>query len=167
MVLHGCPLKVDARKGENDSFFGSSYQIWRMWGRIFVQDWILNNFLGFKLSLDRSGTCWLSISCWFAMFVLWYWKKGVEFVFLDLLQPKWNNRIDNVGSSLFINCILNLYHHRLGPRNRLLILSSDGLYQYFTSEEAMSEVELFIQWSPEGDPAQHLIDIGFCPIFVI
>ncbi|KVH94626.1 probable protein phosphatase 2C 23 [Cynara cardunculus var. scolymus] len=81
-----------------------------------------------------------------------------------LKQPKWNDallemfRIDYVGSSPYINCIPNLYHHKLGPRDRFLILSSDGLYQYFTNEEAVSEVELFIQWSPEGDPAQHLIE---------
>ncbi|XP_076911232.1 putative protein phosphatase 2C 23 [Bidens hawaiensis] len=81
-----------------------------------------------------------------------------------LKQPKWNDallemfRIDYVGNSPYINCIPSLYHHRLGPRDRFLILSSDGLYQYFTNEEAVSEVELFIQWSPEGDPAQHLIE---------
>ena len=85
-------------------------------------------------------------------------------VCLDFLQPKWNDallemfRIDYVGSSPYINCVPNLYYHRLGPRDRFLILSSDGLYQYFTNEEAVSEVELFIQWSPEGDPAQHLIE---------
>ncbi|KAI8523814.1 hypothetical protein RHMOL_Rhmol13G0101300 [Rhododendron molle] len=81
-----------------------------------------------------------------------------------LKQPKWNNallemfRIDYVGTSPYINCLPHLYHHRLGPRDRFLILSSDGLYQYFTNEEAVSEVELFIAWSPEGDPAQHLVE---------
>ncbi|KAM7258340.1 hypothetical protein ACFE04_014081 [Oxalis oulophora] len=47
---------------------------------------------------------------------------------------------------------------RLGPKDRFLILSSDGLYQYFTNEEAVSEVELFITLQPEGDPAQHLVE---------
>ncbi|KAK6142150.1 hypothetical protein DH2020_006961 [Rehmannia glutinosa] len=81
-----------------------------------------------------------------------------------LKQPKWNDallkvfRIDFVGTSPYINCLPSLYHHRLGPRDRFLILSSDGLYQYFTNEEAVSEVELFISWSPEGDPAQHLVE---------
>ncbi|KAH7836642.1 hypothetical protein Vadar_003807 [Vaccinium darrowii] len=81
-----------------------------------------------------------------------------------LKQPKWNNallemfRIDYVGNSPYLNCLPHLYHHRLGPRDRFLILSSDGLYQYFTNEEAVSEVELFIAWAPEGDPAQHLIE---------
>ncbi|KAG9128791.1 hypothetical protein Leryth_009574 [Lithospermum erythrorhizon] len=81
-----------------------------------------------------------------------------------LKQPKWNNallemfRIDYVGTSSYINCLPSLYHHKLGPRDRFLVLSSDGLYQYFTNEEAVSEVELFISWSPEGDPAQHLVE---------
>ncbi|KAI3832778.1 hypothetical protein MKW98_002324 [Papaver atlanticum] len=81
-----------------------------------------------------------------------------------LKQPKWNNallqvfRIDFVGSSPYINCLPSLYHHRLGHRDRFLILSSDGLYQYFTNEEAVSEVESFITSSPDGDPAQHLIE---------
>lgn len=80
------------------------------------------------------------------------------------LQPKWNNallemfRIDYIGTSPYINCLPSVYHHQLGPRDRFLILSSDGLYQYFTNEEAVSEVELFISWSPEGDPAQHLVE---------
>ncbi|XP_051134247.1 probable protein phosphatase 2C 4 [Andrographis paniculata] len=81
-----------------------------------------------------------------------------------LKQPKWNNallemfRIDYVGTYPYINCLPSLYHHRLGLRDRFLILSSDGLYQYFTNEEAVSEVELFLSWSPEGDPAQHLVE---------
>ncbi|KAK9154290.1 hypothetical protein Sjap_001770 [Stephania japonica] len=81
-----------------------------------------------------------------------------------LKQPKWNNallemfRIDYVGMSPYINCFPSLYHHRLGPKDRFLILSSDGLYQYFTNEEAVSQVEWFIATSPEGDPAQHLVE---------
>lgn len=82
-----------------------------------------------------------------------------------LKQPKWNNallemfRIDYVGRSPYINCLPSLHHHRLGPKDRFLILSSDGLYQYFTNEEAVSEVELFIALQPEGDPAQHLVEL--------
>ncbi|XP_057970904.1 probable protein phosphatase 2C 23 [Malania oleifera] len=81
-----------------------------------------------------------------------------------LKQPKWNNallemfRIDYVGANPYITCSPSLYHHRLSPKDRFLILSSDGLYQYFTNEEAVSEVELFIAAFPEGDPAQHLIE---------
>lgn len=81
-----------------------------------------------------------------------------------LKQPKWNNallemfRIEYVGTAPYISCFPWLYHHRLDHRDRFLILSSDGLYQYFTNEEAVNEVELFISSWPEGDPAQHLVE---------
>ncbi|PON36718.1 Protein phosphatase [Parasponia andersonii] len=81
-----------------------------------------------------------------------------------LKQPKWNNallevfRIDYIGTSPYITCTPSLYHHRVGTKDKFLILSSDGLYQYFTNEEAVSEVELFITLQPEGDPAQHLVE---------
>ncbi|OMO67773.1 phosphatase 2C (PP2C)-like protein [Corchorus capsularis] len=81
-----------------------------------------------------------------------------------LKQPKWNNallemfRIDYKGTSPYITCTPSLHHHKLGPKDRFLILSSDGLYQYLTNEEAVSEVELFIAMQPEGDPAQHLVE---------
>lgn len=83
---------------------------------------------------------------------------------LVLLQPKWNNallemfRIDYVGTSPYITCSPSLLHHRLEPKDKFLILSSDGLYQYFTNEEAVSEVEMFVSMFPEGDPAQHLVE---------
>ncbi|KAM3217285.1 putative protein phosphatase 2C 23 [Capsicum annuum] len=81
-----------------------------------------------------------------------------------LKKPKWNNallevfRIDYIGNSPYINCLPSLYHHTLGSRDKFLILSSDGLYQYFTNEEAVSEVETFMSIFPEGDPAQHLVE---------
>lgn len=67
-------------------------------------------------------------------------------------------RIDYVGTLPYINCLPSLYHHRLGHRDRFLILSSDGLYQYLTNEEAVNEVETFMTSFPEGDPAQHLVE---------
>ncbi|KAL5218900.1 hypothetical protein ABZP36_019584 [Zizania latifolia] len=81
-----------------------------------------------------------------------------------LKQPKWNDallemfRIDYVGSSPYISCNPSLFHHKLSTRDRFLILSSDGLYQYFTNEEAVAHVEMFIATTPEGDPAQHLVE---------
>ncbi|KAL3536398.1 hypothetical protein ACH5RR_004859 [Cinchona calisaya] len=81
-----------------------------------------------------------------------------------LKQPKWNDallqmfRIDYVGTLPYITCLPSLYHHRLGPKDRFLILSSDGLYQYLTNEEVVSEVEMFMSSFPEGDPAQHLVE---------
>ncbi|XP_039144798.1 probable protein phosphatase 2C 4 [Dioscorea cayenensis subsp. rotundata] len=81
-----------------------------------------------------------------------------------LKQPKWNNallemfQIDYVGNAPYLSCTPFLCHHKLASRDRFLILSSDGLYQYFTNEEVVSQVELFMSMCPEGDPAQHLIE---------
>ncbi|CAO2823921.1 unnamed protein product [Amaranthus hypochondriacus] len=81
-----------------------------------------------------------------------------------LKQPKWNEallemfRIDYVGNSPYLTCSPSLHHHKISLRDKFLILSSDGLYQYFTNEEAVSEVNLFMASTPEGDPAQHLIE---------
>ncbi|XP_013626877.1 PREDICTED: probable protein phosphatase 2C 36 [Brassica oleracea var. oleracea] len=80
-----------------------------------------------------------------------------------LKQPKWNEallemfRINYFGTSPYITCSPSLHHHRLTSRDKFLILSSDGLYEYFSNEEAIFEVDSFISAFPEGDPAQHLI----------
>ncbi|KAG6434083.1 hypothetical protein SASPL_105704 [Salvia splendens] len=61
---------------------------------------------------------------------------------LDFRVPKWNNALLEM----------------LQKTDKFLILSSDGLYQYFTNKEAVSEVETFMSMYPEGDPAQHLVE---------
>lgn len=94
----------------------------------------------------------------------WLQFQTIVMTLFHFLQPKWNDallemfRIDYVGSSPYITCTPSLFYHRLGPKDRFLILSSDGLYQYFTNEEAVAQVELFITSSPDGDPAQHLVE---------
>ncbi|KAH7291285.1 hypothetical protein KP509_29G009800 [Ceratopteris richardii] len=81
-----------------------------------------------------------------------------------LKKPRWNNavlkmfQIDYVGSDPYISCAPALRHHRLGPNDRFLVLSSDGLYQYFSNTEVVSHIQWFMQRFPEGDPAQLLIE---------
>ncbi|XP_015880342.3 protein phosphatase 2C 29 [Ziziphus jujuba] len=81
-----------------------------------------------------------------------------------LKQPKWNDallemfRNEYIGTAPYISCLPSLRHHKLYPRDQFLVLSSDGLYQYLTNEEVVSQVENFLEKSPDGDPAQHLIE---------
>ncbi|KAL5791456.1 hypothetical protein ACOSP7_000050 [Xanthoceras sorbifolium] len=81
-----------------------------------------------------------------------------------LKQPKWNDvllemfRNEYIGTAPYISCSPSLCHHRLGPRDQFLVLSSDGLYQYLSNEEVVSHVESFMEKFPDGDPAQHLIE---------
>ncbi|XP_054810783.1 protein phosphatase 2C 29-like [Prosopis cineraria] len=81
-----------------------------------------------------------------------------------LKQPKWNDavletfRADYIGTAPYISSSPSLCHHRLSQRDQFLILSSDGLYQYLTNEEVVSQVENLMENCPDGDPAQHLIE---------
>ncbi|KAM0932090.1 putative protein-serine/threonine phosphatase [Dioscorea sansibarensis] len=80
-----------------------------------------------------------------------------------LKKPKFNEallemfRIDYIGSSPYVSCVPSVVHHRLCSSDRFLVLSSDGLYQYFSNEEVVSHVAWFMENVPEGDPAQYLI----------
>ncbi|KAK1419103.1 hypothetical protein QVD17_28261 [Tagetes erecta] len=82
----------------------------------------------------------------------------------SLKQAKWNDsllemfRNDYIGNAPYISCVPSLRHHQLCQKDQFLILSSDGLYQYFSNEEVVSHVDNFIEKFPDGDPAQHLIE---------
>lgn len=81
-----------------------------------------------------------------------------------LKLPRWNHallemfRVDYVGTAPYVTCEPAVHHHALGPNDRFLVLSSDGLYQYFSNEEVVAQVEWFIENYPDGDPAQNLIE---------
>ncbi|OAY48807.1 protein phosphatase 2C 32 isoform X1 [Manihot esculenta] len=66
-------------------------------------------------------------------------------------------RINYVGNNPYVSCIPSVVHHRLSSSDRFLVLSSDGLYQYFSNEEVVAHVTWFMENVPEGDPAQYLI----------
>ncbi|XWS31925.1 hypothetical protein CRYUN_Cryun23aG0117500 [Craigia yunnanensis] len=66
-------------------------------------------------------------------------------------------QIDYVGNAPYVSCIPSVVHHRLSSSDRFLVLSSDGLYQYFSNEEVVAHVTWFMENVPEGDPAQYLI----------
>ncbi|KAL8053493.1 hypothetical protein ABFX02_05G076000 [Erythranthe guttata] len=81
-----------------------------------------------------------------------------------LKQHKWNDvllemfRNDYIGTAPYLSCSPSLRHHKLSPGDQFLVLSSDGLYQYFSNQEVVSHVQNFMERFPDGDPAQHLIE---------
>ncbi|XP_050237156.1 protein phosphatase 2C 32 [Mercurialis annua] len=66
-------------------------------------------------------------------------------------------RINYIGTTPYVSCIPSVLHHQLSSGDRFLVLSSDGLYQYFSNEEVVAHVTWFMENVPEGDPAQYLI----------
>ncbi|WVZ95845.1 hypothetical protein U9M48_041558 [Paspalum notatum var. saurae] len=79
-----------------------------------------------------------------------------------LKEPRWNSallevfRVSYVGAAPYITCRPYLRHHRLGERDKFLILSSDGLYDYFTNDEVVALVDAFTARFPDEDPAKYL-----------
>ncbi|XP_076943668.1 protein phosphatase 2C 29-like [Bidens hawaiensis] len=82
----------------------------------------------------------------------------------SLKQAKWNDsllemfRNEFIGNAPYISCVPSLKHHQLCQKDQFLVLSSDGLYQYFSNQEVVSHVDSFMEKFPDGDPAQHLIE---------
>ncbi|XP_004495838.1 protein phosphatase 2C 32 [Cicer arietinum] len=86
-----------------------------------------------------------------------------------LKRPSFNEallevfQVNYVGSAPYLSCTPSVLHHRLSSSDRFLVLSSDGLYQYFNNEEVVAHVTWFMENVPEGDPAQYLIaELLFC-----
>lgn len=78
-------------------------------------------------------------------------KPGCNKALLEMFQ------IDYVGTAPYISCIPSVLHLQLSSNDRFLVLSSDGLYQYFSNEEVVAHITWFMENVPEGDPAQYLI----------
>ncbi|CAL0300175.1 unnamed protein product [Lupinus luteus] len=80
-----------------------------------------------------------------------------------LKRPSFNEallemfQVDYMGTAPYLSCTPSVLHHRLSSSDRFLVLSSDGLYQYFNNEEVVAHVTWFMENVPEGDPAQYLI----------
>ncbi|GJW82473.1 phosphatase 2C 29-like protein [Tanacetum coccineum] len=107
-----------------------------------------------KVVLAKIATLLLSV----AIALLLMKLKFLTFI------PKWNDsllemfRNEYIGTAPYVSCQPSLRHHHLCPRDQFLVLSSDGLYQYFSNQEVVSHVEIFMEKFPDGDPAQHLIE---------
>ncbi|KAG8663657.1 hypothetical protein MANES_01G236400v8 [Manihot esculenta] len=68
-------------------------------------------------------------------------------------------RINYVGTNPYVSCIPSVIHHRLCSSDRFLVLSSDGLYQYFSNEDVVAHVAWFMENVPEGMDFHELLDI--------
>lgn len=99
--------------------------------------------------------CWLNH--------LYLLETSILILIVLLIQPKLNQallemfRVDYIGNLPYISCTPSVLHHHLCSSDRFLVLSSDGLYQYFSNEEVVSHITWFMENAPDGDPAQYLI----------
>ncbi|KAI4386325.1 hypothetical protein MLD38_004266 [Melastoma candidum] len=67
-------------------------------------------------------------------------------------------RIQNLCSPPYVYSTPFSMSHRMSENDRYIVLGSDGLFDFFTNDEAVQLVHGFIQTHPVGDPAKHLVE---------
>ncbi|XP_077226543.1 putative protein phosphatase 2C 39 [Tasmannia lanceolata] len=67
-------------------------------------------------------------------------------------------RVLNLCSPPYVYTHPFTMHHRVSEQDLFVIMGSDGLFDFFSNDEAVELVHLFIQANPFGDPAKHLVE---------
>lgn len=67
-------------------------------------------------------------------------------------------RVRNLISPPYISTSPCVHVHRISKSDRFVILGSDGLFDFFTNEEAVRMVHSYILRNPSGDPAKFLLE---------
>lgn len=66
-------------------------------------------------------------------------------------------RVRNLLSPPYVSVEPSLYMHTVSSSDRFVILGSDGLFDFFTNDEAVKLVHSYISSKPSGDPARYLL----------
>ncbi|KNA10919.1 hypothetical protein SOVF_139870 [Spinacia oleracea] len=67
-------------------------------------------------------------------------------------------RVRNLISPPYVSTSPSINVHRISRSDRFVVLGSDGLFDFFTNEEVVRLVHLFILKNPSGDPAKFLLE---------
>ncbi|PIA44451.1 hypothetical protein AQUCO_01700210v1 [Aquilegia coerulea] len=82
-----------------------------------------------------------------------YLKKGIlNDALMGILQVR------NLLSPPYISTQPSLNIHRISKDDSFVIVGSDGLFDFFSNEEAVRLVQLYILSNPSGDPAKFLLE---------
>ncbi|KAI7726459.1 hypothetical protein M8C21_018349 [Ambrosia artemisiifolia] len=67
-------------------------------------------------------------------------------------------RVRNLISPPYVSVQPSLYMHEVSSSDHFVILGSDGLFDFFTNDEAVRLVHSYISAKPFGDPAKYLLE---------
>lgn len=67
-------------------------------------------------------------------------------------------RIQNLRSPPYVYSHPFMTSHRVSENDHFVVLGSDGLFDFFSNDEVVHLVHLFIQHNPVSDPAKYLIE---------
>ncbi|XP_076892710.1 putative protein phosphatase 2C 40 [Bidens hawaiensis] len=67
-------------------------------------------------------------------------------------------RVRNLLSPPYVSVQPSLYMHEISSSDNFVILGSDGLFDFFSNDEAVKLVHSYISAKPFGDPAKYLLE---------
>ncbi|CAH1427557.1 unnamed protein product [Lactuca virosa] len=67
-------------------------------------------------------------------------------------------RVRNLLSPPYVSVQPSLYMHEISSSDHFVIFGSDGLFDFFTNDEAVKLVHSYISTKPSGDPAKYLLE---------
>lgn len=67
-------------------------------------------------------------------------------------------RVRNLQSPPYISTQPSANVHRISKSDQFIIVASDGLFDFFSNEEAVKLVHSYILSNPSGDPAKFLLE---------
>ena len=67
-------------------------------------------------------------------------------------------RVRNLCSPPYVYTHPFTMSHTVSEKDQFIVLGSDGLFDFFSNDEVVQLVHLFIQHNPSGDPAKHLVE---------
>ncbi|CAI8590098.1 unnamed protein product [Vicia faba] len=67
-------------------------------------------------------------------------------------------RVQDLRSPPYVSTDPSLNVHKISPSDQFVIVASDGLFDFFSNEEAVNLVESYILRNPHCDPAKYLIE---------
>ncbi|KAL8167184.1 hypothetical protein V2J09_008683 [Rumex salicifolius] len=79
-------------------------------------------------------------------------KKNLNDALMGIL------RVGNLISPPYVSLNPSTNVHRISETDHFVIVASDGLFDFFTNEEAVKLVHSYILSSPTGDPAKYLLE---------
>eukprot|EP01018_Ginkgo_biloba_P003618 Gb_24708 [translate_table: standard] len=81
-----------------------------------------------------------------------------------LKKSKMNNvlmgilRVRNLSSPPYIRTEPSVNIHRVSEHDRFVVIGSDGLFDFFSNDEVVTLVDLYISDNPSGDPAKYILE---------
>lgn len=67
-------------------------------------------------------------------------------------------RVRNLCDPPYVYTNPHTMSHRVSENDLFVVLGSDGLFDFFSNEEVVELVHIFIENNPFGDPSKHLVE---------